>query len=102
MLKKILVDFGLQKLAYKNKPEPLVSCLGKDLELMLSGKTFTLLLSNPDMHENLNLVLSNATAVILFRSSPKEKAEIVKFIRRFHPNKVALGIGDGANDVNMI
>ena len=58
--------------------------------------------SNPEMHSVLNLVLSNASAVILFRSSPKEKAEIVKFFRRFHPQKVALSIGDGANDVNMI
>ena len=103
ILRKICVGFGLKSTAVnQSQPEPLVSYLGKDLELMLSGKSFTLLNSNPEMHEILNLVLSNAAAVILFRSSPKEKADIVKFIKRFHPNKVALSIGDGANDVNMI
>jgi phospholipid-transporting ATPase len=34
--------------------------------------------------------------------SPKQKAEIVLMIRDRFPDKSTLGIGDGANDVNMI
>jgi magnesium-transporting ATPase (P-type) len=62
--------------------EPLIE--GK-LELMISGKSFSLLFSNEELRAVLNKVLSYSSVVILFRSSPKEKAEIVKFIRHYHP-----------------
>ncbi len=40
--------------------------------------------------------------VIACRVSPKQKAAIVKMIRKSLPDVTTLGIGDGANDVNMI
>lgn len=40
--------------------------------------------------------------VIACRLSPKQKAEVIKLIKEFEPNKVTLAIGDGANDVSMI
>jgi len=40
--------------------------------------------------------------VIACRVSPKQKAEIVKLVRHSIPDVTTLGIGDGANDVNMI
>ena len=45
--------------------------------------------------------------MIVYRSSPKQKAELVGFIKNFLGGKigstlVTLAIGDGANDVNMI
>jgi len=43
-----------------------------------------------------------AQAVIIFRAMPKDKADVVSFIKRKNPNKITLAIGDGANDVNMI
>ncbi|CAI5740243.1 unnamed protein product [Hyaloperonospora brassicae] len=43
-----------------------------------------------------------ASAVICCRVSPKQKAEIVRFVREFEPESVTLAIGDGANDVAMI
>ncbi|KAG7393875.1 hypothetical protein PHYPSEUDO_000052 [Phytophthora pseudosyringae] len=43
-----------------------------------------------------------ASAVICCRVSPKQKADIVEFIREFEPDSVTLAIGDGANDVAMI
>uniref|UniRef100_H3HAP9 Phospholipid-transporting ATPase n=1 Tax=Phytophthora ramorum TaxID=164328 RepID=H3HAP9_PHYRM len=43
-----------------------------------------------------------ASAVICCRVSPKQKAEIVEFVREFEPDSVTLAIGDGANDVAMI
>jgi P-type E1-E2 ATPase len=46
-------------------------------------------------------ILLRAKSVIFCRSSPKEKALIVKFVKK-HLNFVVLGIGDGGNDVGMI
>ena len=44
-----------------------------------------------------------ADSVILFRSSPKQKAEVVNLVKKLLNNKkLTLGIGDGFNDVNMI
>ncbi|KUF97310.1 hypothetical protein AM588_10011670 [Phytophthora nicotianae] len=43
-----------------------------------------------------------ASAVICCRVSPKQKADIVEFVREFEPDSVTLAIGDGANDVAMI
>ncbi|KAL8177655.1 UNVERIFIED_CONTAM: Phospholipid-transporting ATPase IK, partial [Gekko kuhli] len=40
-------------------------------------------------------------AVICCRVTPKQKALIVQMVKR-HKNAIALAIGDGANDVNMI
>ena len=41
-----------------------------------------------------------ADSVICARSTPKQKAKIVQFVKK--RNKVTLAIGDGANDVTMI
>lgn len=43
-----------------------------------------------------------SSVVIACRVSPKQKAEIVNFVRNKYPNARTLAIGDGANDVNMI
>ena len=44
-----------------------------------------------------------ADSVILFRSSPKQKAVAVNLVKSlFNNKKLTLGIGDGFNDVNMI
>jgi P-type E1-E2 ATPase len=42
----------------------------------------------------------NADSVICARSTPKQKAKIVNFVRS--RGKICVAIGDGANDVNMI
>jgi phospholipid-transporting ATPase len=44
----------------------------------------------------------NAKVVLACRVSPKQKADIVMFIRNKDPRLTTLAIGDGANDVNMI
>ncbi|XP_053766427.1 phospholipid-transporting ATPase IK-like [Desmodus rotundus] len=44
---------------------------------------------------------SRCQAVICCRVTPKQKALIVKLVKKYH-NVVTLAIGDGANDVNMI
>jgi len=40
--------------------------------------------------------------VLACRVSPKQKADIVKMVRKEKPSATTLAIGDGANDVNMI
>ena len=40
--------------------------------------------------------------MIVYRSSPAEKAKIVQFVIANDPDAFTLAIGDGANDVNMI
>lgn len=45
-------------------------------------------------------ILMKADSVICARSTPKQKAMIVSFVRS--RGKVCIAIGDGANDVNMI
>ena len=47
-------------------------------------------------------ILTKAKAIIVFRSSPSQKADIVKFVRQNIKGAVTLAIGDGANDVSMI
>ena len=42
-----------------------------------------------------------AKSVIFCRSSPKEKAEIVRFVKK-NIGAVVLAVGDGGNDVGMI
>lgn len=48
----------------------------------------------------LEIMLMEVDAVVCARSSPKQKAKLVKLVRSW--DKVVLAIGDGANDVNML
>jgi P-type E1-E2 ATPase len=57
---------------------------------------------NVYMHAELSKLLLAAAAVVVYRSSPGQKAEVVKFMKVASNNKIILAIGDGANDVNMI
>lgn len=45
-------------------------------------------------------ILMKADSVVCARSTPKQKAKIVNFVRS--RGKICIAIGDGANDVNMI
>jgi magnesium-transporting ATPase (P-type) len=46
--------------------------------------------------------LASAEGLVVYRSSPAQKADIVRFVRKTDTSKITLAIGDGANDVNMI
>lgn len=48
----------------------------------------------------LESMLMEVEAVVCARSSPKQKAKLVKLVKSW--GKVVLAIGDGANDVNML
>ncbi len=51
-----------------------------------------------DMIDN----LINIEGLVVYRSSPSQKAEIVRYFRSQRQDQITLAIGDGANDVNMI
>ena len=44
----------------------------------------------------------NCEGLVVYRSSPSQKADIVRFVRSQRKDQITLAIGDGANDVNMI
>lgn len=50
----------------------------------------------------MNEIFKNTVSVVVYRSSPSEKAKVVKFIMKNESDAYTLAIGDGANDVNMI
>lgn len=70
---------------------------GKDI--LISGQVITEIL---DTKPEYMMHLKDAEGLVVYRSSPAQKADIVSFVRRLNKNKVTLAIGDGANDVNMI
>ncbi|TMW56547.1 hypothetical protein Poli38472_006557 [Pythium oligandrum] len=47
-------------------------------------------------------VTKKCRSVICCRVSPKQKSDVVEFIRQLEPESITLSIGDGANDVGMI
>ena len=78
---------------------------GKVVSVMVSGEAFSLAMQLNSSHGEAfkKKVLLRVNSVILFRSSPKQKAECVKLVKNeFGGKKTTLAIGDGFNDVNMI
>lgn len=74
---------------------------------MLSSKSHPTNASSSKSHLNIFcsqfVELCDCVQVVLAcRVSPKQKAEIVTFVKQRHPKATTLSIGDGANDVNMI
>ena len=47
-------------------------------------------------------LFQKSSSVIVYRSSPDEKARTIKKVMENDPDAFPLAIGDGANDVNMI
>ena len=84
---------------------------GQDLEiqrddtvhaLVISGDCLIAISDNKKSLELLSKIAIKCESVLCCRVSPKQKAEIVKMVRRVLPRARTLSIGDGANDVNMI
>ena len=69
---------------------------------MISGSIIHLIFADTVLRYMLLEILKKAMSVILFRSSPAQKAELVKFVKDNIKGSLTLSIGDGANDVNMI
>jgi len=71
--------------------------------LVIEGAALSHLLGDPKLEEMLFAVASACDSVIACRVSPKQKALLVRLVRKYVlPTPVTLAIGDGANDVGMI
>ena len=72
------------------------------IALLINGGSLSIIFSDPELSEYIKALFLISKAVVVFRSSPDEKAQCVKFIIKNDPTSFTLAIGDGANDVNMI
>ena len=70
--------------------------------VMVPGDLVPQILSAPTEANRFLSIVKKCKCVIVYRSSPSQKADIVKFVRRKIKGSVTLAIGDGGNDVNMI
>jgi len=70
---------------------------------VVEGAALKHFMGNPVLEEMLFAVASCSESVIACRVSPKQKALLLKMVRRYvSPTPTTLAIGDGANDVGMI
>jgi len=76
----------------------------KALFMVMPGSAIEAVMQSTDLtfQKDFSDFLINCNGVILYRSSPGQKAQIVEFVSKHQPSKVTLAIGDGVNDVAMI
>ena len=70
--------------------------------VIVSGDALLKIFSNDKITPKFIGLVEKADVVLACRVSPKQKAEIVQMVRDHHKEAITMGIGDGANDVNMI
>ena len=73
-----------------------------EFAFVISGDALITIFQNQKLKKKLTKIILFAKSVICCRVSPKQKALIVKMVKEAIPTARTLGIGDGANDVNMI
>lgn len=70
--------------------------------LVVDGKTLSFIFDESDLKKEFIQICLKCKAVLCCRMSPKQKAQIVRLVKK-SPNKpITAAIGDGANDVSMI
>eukprot|EP00760_Papus_ankaliazontas_P025326 PhM_4_TR2641/c0_g1_i1/m.76437/K14802/DRS2, ATP8A; phospholipid-transporting ATPase len=69
---------------------------------VVDGDMLTTILSSKSLRPLFYKIVCHCSSVVCCRVSPRQKAEVVEFVREFEPAAVTLSIGDGANDVPMI
>jgi magnesium-transporting ATPase (P-type) len=69
--------------------------------LMINGFSLSIIFEDELLSQQIRFIFDSSSSVIVYRSSPNEKAEVVKFVKG-KSNQFTLAIGDGGNDVNMI
>ncbi|KAA1069823.1 hypothetical protein PGT21_033797 [Puccinia graminis f. sp. tritici] len=91
-----------------SNPEDLASIVGEDngrraggYGLVIDGGSLNYALEEPFTREALLELATRCAAVVCCRTSPKQKAEIVRLVKE-GIGAQTLAIGDGANDVSMI
>lgn len=72
------------------------------IAVIISGDALIHISEDPELQQSLAALALSCEAVLCCRVSPKQKADIVKMVKKALRNTRTLAIGDGANDVNMI
>ena len=70
--------------------------------IIVSGNALPIIMQNPNIRELFLGLVNDCDSVISCRMSPKQKADLVNFMKQYNGDKVVLAVGDGANDVSMI
>jgi len=70
--------------------------------VIINGDALIKIGATEELREMFLELASMSKVVIACRVSPKQKADLVTFVRNKYPEARTLSIGDGANDVNMI
>ena len=94
--KRIRIELG--DLSYKQR----VTYQARQNAVVVAGETLAAIQGDLNLLKDFLDLCEKSNAVLACRVSPKQKAEIVKMVRKRHPDRSGLAIGDGANDVNMI
>ena len=75
--------------------------------MAVAGRSLPIIYKSPECSALIKKLFAKCESVIVYRSSPSQKAETVTYIRKNLGTKwltslTSMAIGDGANDVNMI
>ena len=70
--------------------------------LILEATALICIAERPELELSFIQVSKTCEAVVCCRVSPKQKADVVRMIKKHEPTALTLAIGDGANDVSMI
>ena len=90
----INTSFNPNKVAAEQK-------LDINFEIVIEGEWLAIMLKEEN-RELFGKIISKSAWVLVWRASPKQKAEIIEFAKQLDPKLVSLAIGDGGNDVGMI
>ena len=69
---------------------------------MISGASLTIAFEHATLTALLMDLFKLSASVVVYRSSPDDKAKVIRNFMHADPSAFTLAIGDGANDVNMI
>jgi phospholipid-transporting ATPase len=94
---KMKDPLGKKKIKFKLKD------LKSSLAVVVDGTSLITIFDNAKLQSKFLEICKIVRVVIACRVSPKQKADIVRMVKRgVHPRPMTLAIGDGANDVGMI
>lgn len=74
----------------------------KEFSLMISGAALNKICLEEELGQKIAGIFKSAASVIVYRSSPAEKAATINLVRKYDKSALTLAIGDGGNDINMI
>eukprot|EP00531_Pseudo-nitzschia_arenysensis_P016673 CAMPEP_0116157348 /NCGR_PEP_ID=MMETSP0329-20121206/23298_1 /TAXON_ID=697910 /ORGANISM="Pseudo-nitzschia arenysensis, Strain B593" /LENGTH=1587 /DNA_ID=CAMNT_0003654453 /DNA_START=285 /DNA_END=5048 /DNA_ORIENTATION=+ len=103
LVKHLKKEKRIEAQSRASSPLSIVSTGEGPRALVIEGAALKHLQGDSELEELVFNIASQCIAVIACRVTPRQKAQLVKLVRRYvEPEPVTLAIGDGANDVGMI